>query len=189
MRNDTEPSRSADRSSSSAPHPGNDASDIGATVRGNGGATDKFTLLMQRPGVLIRRLQQIQSAMFLDETAAFDVTPLQFSLMTLLVDQPGLEQGVAATRLRLDRFTTASVVRRLEAAKYLRTKPGQDRRTKNLYLTARGLKIFDGLHAQAMRAHDRLVEPFPPDRRALFTEMLRELTDHYDAIGGPPKIR
>ena len=127
--------------------------------------------------------------MFLDETAAFDVTPLQFSLMTLLVDQPGLEQGVAATKLRLDRFTTASVVRRLEAAKYLRTKPGQDRRTKNLYLTARGLKIFDGLHAQAMRAHDRLVEPFPPDRRALFTEMLRELTDHYDAIGGPPKIR
>ncbi len=158
-------------------------------MSGRDAADGRFATLMRRPGVLIRRLQQIQSAIFLEETIAFGVTPLQFSLMTLLVDHPGIEQGAAATKLQLDRFTAAGVVRRLEAAKYLRTKQGQDRRAKTLYLTTRGLKTFDKLYEQAMRAHDRLIEPFTPERRRLFMEMLFELTERHGSIEGSSTIR
>ena len=188
MRQDEGAQHSADDPSAPT-HARANVTDASVIVADDRNDESKFSVLINRPGVLIRRLQQIQSAMFFEETAAFGVTPLQFSLMTLLVDMPGIEQGAAAAKLRLDRFTTAGVVRRLEAAKYLRTKPGRDRRAKNLYLTARGLKIFDGLYSQAMRAHDRLIEPFPPEKRALFGEMLRELAEHYGSIEGSSKIR
>ena len=40
--------------------------------------------LEQRPGYLIRRLHQIHVALFQKECAAFEITPLQYSLLTAL---------------------------------------------------------------------------------------------------------
>lgn len=155
------------------------------TRRGDPGA-----VLMERPGVLIRRLHQVHSAMFQEECAAFGVTPVQYSLLTLLAHMPGMEQGVAAAGLRLDRFTTADVVRRLEAAGLLLAKRGQDRRAKMLFLTRRGTEVFAAMQACVARAHDRLVEPLPERRRAPFLRLLRQLVDHHSAIGdSPPKVR
>jgi len=141
---------------------------------------------MARPGVLVRRLHQVHSAMFVEETAGFNVTPVQYSLMTLLAVAPGMEQGAAAAGLRLDRFTTADVVRRLEAAGLVRARPGQDRRAKALYLTAKGGKVYAAMRDAVQRAHDRLVEPLPPRRRAAFLKALRELAEHHGAISAPP---
>jgi DNA-binding MarR family transcriptional regulator len=151
---------------------------------------DPGAALMQRPGVLIRRLHQVHSAMFQEETAAFGVTPVQYSLMTLLMDRPGLEQGEAAAGLRLDRFTTADVVRRLEAAGLVRSKPGQDRRVKTLFLTRKGTRTFEAMRDSVHRAHDRLVEPLPERRRGAFLQMLQELVNHHGTVGAPsPKVR
>ncbi|MBP0496128.1 MarR family winged helix-turn-helix transcriptional regulator [Pararoseomonas indoligenes] len=151
---------------------------------------DPGAALMERPGVLVRRLHQVHSAMFQEETAGFGVTPVQFSLMTLLTERPGLEQGAAAAGLRLDRFTTADVVRRLEAAGLLRTRPGQDRRAKALFLTRKGAQVFASMGEAVSRAHDRLVEPLPPARRGTFLRMLRQLVDQHGAVGAPsPKVR
>lgn len=153
-------------------------------------AADHGTVLMERPGVLIRRLHQVHTAMFLEETAGFNVTPVQYSLMTLLVSSPGLEQGAAAACLRLDRFTTADVVRRLEAAGLVRARPGQDRRAKALHLTAKGSKVYAAMQGAAQRAHDRLAEPLPPRRRQAFLKALRDLVEHHGAIGAlPPRVQ
>lgn len=152
--------------------------------------SDPSALLMGRPGVLIRRLHQVHSAMFLEETAGFNVTPVQYSLMTLLAASPGMEQGTAAAGLRLDRFTTADVVRRLEAAGLLRARPGQDRRAKALHLTAKGAKVYAAMREAVQRAHDRLVAPLPPRRREAFLKALRELTEHHGAVGTPsPRVQ
>jgi len=151
---------------------------------------DPGAALMGRPGVLIRRLHQIHSAMFQEEAAAFGVTPVQYSLLTLLMEAPGLEQGTAAACLRLDRFTTADVVRRLEAAGLLRVQPGQDRRAKTLFPTRRGVNTFQALRDGVQRAHDRLLEPLPPSRRAGFLKALQQLVERHGPVGGPaPKVR
>jgi DNA-binding MarR family transcriptional regulator len=153
-------------------------------------ANDPGASLMRRPGVLIRRLHQVHSAMFQEEAALFGVTPVQYSLLTLLVDHPGTEQGAAAAGLRLDRFTTADVVRRLETAGLLRTTPGQDRRAKTLSLTPKGIRTFTAMRESVQRAHDRLVEPLPQRRRGAFLQMLQQLVDHHGVIGTPvPKLR
>jgi DNA-binding MarR family transcriptional regulator len=145
---------------------------------------------MERPGVLIRRLHQVHTAMFLEETAAFNVTPVQYSLLTLLAEAPGLEQGAAAAALRLDRFTTADVVRRLEAAGLLRARPGQDRRAKALHLTAKGTKLHAAMRESVQRAHDRLVSPLPAPRREAFLRALRDLVEQHGAAAtASPRVR
>lgn len=145
---------------------------------------------MDRPGVLVRRLHQVHSAMFQEEAAGFGVTPVQYSLMTLLMEQPGLEQGAAAAGLRLDRFTTADVVRRLETAGLLRPRPGQDRRAKALFLSTKGRRVFEDMRDAVARAHDRLLEPLPPARRRAFLRLLRELVNHHGTAGAAsPKVR
>jgi len=151
---------------------------------------DPGAVLMERPGVLIRRLHQVHSAMFQEECAGFGVTPVQYSLLTLLAHTPGLEQGVAAAGLRLDRFTVADVVRRLEKAGLLRARRGQDRRAKMLFLTRRGTEVFAAMQNCVDRAHSRLVEPLPERRRGQFLQMLQQLVDHHSMVGHPaPKVR
>ena len=102
------------------------------------------SLLLERPGVLVRRLHQVHSALFQEECAAFGVTPVQYSLLSLVEVAPGLDQGAAAAGLRLDRFTTADVIRRLVAAELLRVTAGADRRTRPLALAPRLPRVGQG---------------------------------------------
>lgn len=52
------------------------------------------------PGHLIRRAHQV--AIFMEETADFDVTPVQFAILNALLDDPGEDQvtppGIAAAQ-------------------------------------------------------------------------------------------
>ena len=48
--------------------------------------------LEQRPGFLIRRLHQIHVALFQKKCAAFDITPLQYSLLTALARRGTADQ-------------------------------------------------------------------------------------------------
>lgn len=161
-----------------------------AGVPSEGQSGDPGAALLRRPGVLIRRLHQVHSAMFQEEAGLFGVTPVQYSLLTLLAEHPGVEQGAAAAGLRLDRFTTADVVRRLETAGLLRRRPGKDRRAKALSLTPKGTRTFNAMRESVQRAHDRLVEPLPQRRRGAFLQMLQQLVNHHGVIGAPvPKLR
>ncbi|MCK8783783.1 MarR family winged helix-turn-helix transcriptional regulator [Roseomonas sp. NAR14] len=154
------------------------------------GVPDPADALLSRPGFLVRRLHQIHSAMFAEECAAYGVTPVQYSLMTLLEHAPGIDQGRAAAGLSLDRFTTADVVKRLETAGLLRTERGRDRRAKSLFLSRQGSRLLDEMQASAQRAHDRLVEGLPPRQREQFVRNLRRLVDLHGAAGdAAPRIR
>jgi len=69
--------------------------------------------LSARPGFLIRRLHQIHLSLFAEECAAFKVTPVQYSILTTVAAQPGLEQTALAQEVGIDRATLANVVARL----------------------------------------------------------------------------
>jgi DNA-binding MarR family transcriptional regulator len=148
------------------------------------------TLLLERPGVLVRRLHQVHSAMFQEECADFGVTPVQYSLLSLAQAAPGMDQRSAAAGLRLDRFTTADVIRRLQAAGLLQVAAGPDRRTRLLWLTAAGEAMMAKMQPPAARAHARLVAPLPERKQALLLRLLRQLVDAHEAEGAAaPKVR
>ena len=120
--------------------------------------------LANRPGFLIRRLHQIHTALFIEECGEFNVTPVQYSMMTAIAEQPGLEQARLAHEIGVDRATLANVVARLETRGLLRrTTTKADRRLKRVILTARGKRLLDQMTQAARRAHARTIEALPPD--------------------------
>ena len=79
----------------------------------------KFKALTDRPGHLIRRLHQIHVAMFLEECSAYNLTPIQFGVLTVLDDGKARDQVTIATMIGVDRNTAADVIRRLEKRELL----------------------------------------------------------------------
>lgn len=130
------------------------------------------------PGFLIRRLHQIHIALFAEECAALEVTPAQYSVMSVIFAQPGMDQSAIAEEVGVDRATLASVVARLEAAGFLRRIISRtDRRQKLLSLTPRGKTILAKMQAPVLRAHERTMEPLPPEERVLFLKLISQLVD------------
>ena len=55
---------------------------------------------------LIRRAHQRSVAIFAEEMAAFDVTPVQFAIVMTLMDKPGVDQVTLAAHVALDAATS-----------------------------------------------------------------------------------
>ena len=69
--------------------------------------------LWARPGYLVRRLHQIHYALFFEECAAFDITPVQYGLLTTLAQNPDMDQNSLGRELGIDRTNVADVLNRL----------------------------------------------------------------------------
>ena len=77
----------------------------GARGTGAGKTGAKAWPLRQRPGFLIRRLHQIHVALFQQKCADFEITPLQYSLLSALAkrgtaDQTTLAADISFTKSR-----------------------------------------------------------------------------------------
>lgn len=140
--------------------------------------------LSNRPGFLIRRLHQIHLAMFAEECAAFNVTPVQFSILSVAAAQPGLDQASLGQEVGVDRTTLANVVARLESRGLLVRVPGAtDRRVKHVSLTRAGTDLLARIEAPARRAHIRTIEALPDDEREAFLRALARLVEAGNEYG------
>src|ERR1700686_2888090 len=75
--------------------------------------------LGQRPGFLIRRLHQIHVALFQKNCAAFEITPLQYSLLSALAKRGTADQTTLAADVALDRTTTTGALMRLQLRQFV----------------------------------------------------------------------
>jgi len=143
--------------------------------------------LAARPGFLIRRLHQIHLSMFAEECAPFNVTPVQYSILTAVADRPGLEQTALAQEVGIDRATLANVVARLAGRGLLRRSQGkQDRRLKHVLPTAAGKRLLERMEEPARRAHERTIDALQPRDRALFLKALTHLVGAGNDHGRAP---
>ncbi len=148
---------------------------------------DGANALSARPGFLIRRMHQIHLALFAEECAGFDITPVQYSIMTVAGAQPRLDQAKLAYEVGVDRATLANVVARLEAKGLLRRMASSsDKRLKLVCLTPPGSELLERMRAPVRRAHDRTIAALPAAERALFTALLVRLVDAQNAQGRAP---
>jgi DNA-binding MarR family transcriptional regulator len=110
--------------------------------------------LEQRPGFLIRRLHQIHVALFQERCAEFDVTPLQYSLLSALAARGMADQTTLAADVALDRTTTTGALKRLQARRFIeRAVRADDRRARACRLTAAGAALLSRMEAAARAAH------------------------------------
>ena len=139
--------------------------------------------LLGRPGFLIRRLHQIHCALFLEETEAYGITPVQYSLMTALARRGEMDQISIAREVGLERTTVAEVLTRLEARGLVTRRPDpRDRRVRLVKLARPGRTLVKKMAPAAQRAHDRTLEPLPEDERdALMLQLIRLVEANNDA--------
>ncbi len=139
------------------------------------------------PGHYIRRLQQIAVALFLQETEAFGMTPVQCAALQEVCRNPGLDQRSLATAIGLDTSTTGGVVDRLEARDLLRRNPSEhDRRVRLLTPTPEGERLIRESVPAILRAQERILAPLPQQERAVFMRMLRTLVNENNDLSRAP---
>lgn len=128
------------------------------------------------PGHLIRRAHQKSVAVFMEETAGADITPVQFAILNVLIDEPGADQVTLATRVGFDAATSGSVIGRLEAKGWVRRESDtDDRRRKLLWITPAGAQVARSLKRAATRAQQRILEGLDPGERVQFVALLEKL--------------
>lgn len=128
--------------------------------------------LYEQPGHLIRRAQQIAVSMFF-ETLGREVTPVQYAILRMLQERPGIDQVTLAQEVALDTSTTADIAARLEAKGWI-VRELLARRQRRLVLTAEGeavlQRLVPGLAALNQGLLSRLDEP----ERQEFMRLLRK---------------
>jgi MarR family transcriptional regulator, lower aerobic nicotinate degradation pathway regulator len=138
--------------------------------------SDKHSRLPDMPGHLIRRLQQIASALFLEQAKAFDLTPVQYAALVAIKNNPGLDQTTLCNAIALDRSTIGDVVGRLEKRGLISRKSGAaDRRTKTLQITAAGNRMIRDIDGAVAETQRLILAPLKSNERSAFMAMLKRL--------------
>jgi DNA-binding MarR family transcriptional regulator len=135
----------------------------------------------EAPGHLIRRAQQLAVAIFMEETAGYDATPVQFAILNALIDDPGEDQITLSGRVAFDPATFGSVIGRLEAKGWVKRQadPG-DKRRKLLWITADGEAIAQQMKRAVGKAQQRIVSPLDSGERAQLGALLAKLVSGHE---------
>lgn len=140
--------------------------------------------LWARPGFLVRRLHQIHYALFFEECAAFDITPVQYGLLTALATNPDLDQNSLCRELGIDRTNVADVLARLARRRLVeRKRSKEDRRMVLARLTPAGELVTDEMYKAMQSAQERLLEPLTPSERRAFVKTLVRLIEGNNHLG------
>lgn len=126
--------------------------------------------LYGQPGHLIRRAHQIAVSMFY-ESLGREVTPVQYAVLRMLQERPGIDQVTLARAVGLDTSTTADIAVRLEA-RGLITRELLARRQRRLLLTDEGEKIMAGLISGVHNMRREMLSSLEADERLEFMRLL-----------------
>jgi DNA-binding MarR family transcriptional regulator len=137
--------------------------------------TERSWPLDQRPGFLIRRLHQIHVALFQKNCAAFEITPLQYSLLSALAKRGTADQTTLAADVALDRTTTTGALKRLQLRQFVERSIDQgDRRAQVCRLTKAGTALLRQMERSARAAHrETVVDLSKADQRRFIALMQR----------------
>lgn len=133
--------------------------------------------LHRRPAHLIRRTHQFAWALFLEECAGFNITPVQYAALFAIGETPGIDATRLCGLIAFDRSTIGNVLERLEKRKLIVRKPSlDDRRQKLITLSPEGALVLEKVEPFVTRVQERLLESLDQQEKALFLSFLFRIT-------------
>ena len=139
------------------------------------------------PGHLIRRAHQISVAIFMEECAAHNVTPVQYACLSEIARQPGVDATRLASAVAFDRSTLGNVLERLETKGWVDRRPSpEDRRVKLLHITQAGEQLLDAIEPAVVATQKRLLKPLSAADRKLFMRLVGELVEGNNDVSRAP---
>jgi DNA-binding MarR family transcriptional regulator len=135
-------------------------------------------LFFSRAGHLVRRMNQISVAIFLEETSALGLTTVQYAALNMIDEVPNIDQARLSSMIAFDTTTLVKVLDRLTAKGLItRTRSQTDRRKQLLNATAQGREVVRKIQPMIDRAEQRILAPLSPSDRRKFMEMLTQLVN------------
>jgi DNA-binding MarR family transcriptional regulator len=130
---------------------------------------------MSAPGHLIRRAQQNHQRLW-SELVDEPFTSVQFAVLALLLQKPGIDQRTLGLELSIDTSTLASVCRLLEDRGLLaRRRDDQDTRRYELRATRAGESLIERTAPMVEAVGEHLLAPLDDDERAQLLALLRRI--------------
>ena len=140
---------------------------------------DSLTLdLYDQPGHLIRRAQQIAAAMF-KEVLGPEVTPVQYAVLRMLQEKPGIDQVTLARLVALDNSTTHDIATRLESKGWI-AREVMPRRQRRLVLTPEGQAMLQKFVPNVHELRQRMLGDLEPAEQIEFKRLLRKFVHIHD---------
>lgn len=128
------------------------------------------------PELVGYHLRLAQVAIFRDfrrTLGDYDITPGLFGVLVLVEANGGMKQTELARAIHLDRSTVVNVIDNLERVGLVERRPVDgDRRSKALFLTARGRTQLQKLKRLVTEHERRLTRHLRPAERAQLLELL-----------------
>jgi DNA-binding MarR family transcriptional regulator len=128
--------------------------------------------LYDQPGHLLRRAQQIAVSVFYEEVGR-EVTPIQYAVLRMLQEKPGLDQVTLAQEVALDTSTAAEMAARLENKGWI-TREVLPRRQRRLLLTAEGEAVLARTVPGVRRMQQVLLSKLDAAEQQEFMRLLRK---------------
>jgi DNA-binding MarR family transcriptional regulator len=127
-------------------------------------------------GYVLRRAQLVVFQDFFGAFAPFDISPAQFSVLTVIERNPGLTQSQVAAALGIKRTNFVGLLNALETrALAERRHAARDKRSYALYLTSEGAALMRRLKP-VLKAHEqRMVATVGEDGRDRLIALLQEI--------------
>jgi len=127
-----------------------------------------------QPGHLLRRAQQISVSMFYS-TMGNGVTPVQYAVLRILQDNPGIDQVTLARLCALDTSTAANLAVRLEERGLIkRVVSEKSKRYRLLHLTPRGAALLQKILPSGRRLSRRLLQALGKEEQKVFMRLLKK---------------
>jgi DNA-binding MarR family transcriptional regulator len=127
-----------------------------------------------QPGHLIRRAQQIAVSMFYS-TVGYELTPVQYGVLRILQDYPGIDQVTLARLCALDTSTAANLAVRLEQSGFVkRTVPTRSKRFRLLRITPQGAALLKRLLPSGRLLSRRLLQALDKKEQKSFVRLLKK---------------
>ena len=104
------------------------------------------------------------------------MTPLQYSLLSILVDKGEADQTTLAQTIALDRTTTTGALRRLESRGLVsRSISSTDKRSQSCRATPEGLVLHRAMDGPVREAHDATLAALAPTERVILLRLIRKI--------------
>ena len=127
---------------------------------------------------LLRKAWLKLNAVFLRRVIDIGLTPDQYIALRWLEEKgdPGLAQRELGEFMASDPNTIASLLRRMEKAGWIRRRPRtQDRRVKEVSVTASGRAVFEKARSRALALEETVLQVFSQRERTIFLSSLEKV--------------
>lgn len=139
------------------------------------------------PGHAARRMHQLAVALFAQEVGDAGLTPVQYSSLHTICNQPGIDQKTLATTIGYDTSTIGGVIDRLEARGLVqRNVSPTDRRVRLVTPTERGIETLSAVLPRMLKAQERLLQPLNDLEKKEFMRLIRIVLDANEELSNIP---